>query len=737
MSSPTSTIPDGEPVDPAPKPTRRTFTAEYRNKIIDEYNKAAHGEKSAVLRREGLHQSQLREWTLTRNAKADKRLLLVLDNCEHLVEVTAEISRTLLQTCPGLQILATSRERLSIAGETTIRVPSMSVPHLDRAVPLEGLRQYESVNLFTDRAVEAVPDFELTDDNKDAVAQICQRLDGLPLAIELAAVRLRAMSVQQLLDRLTDRYRLLTSGNRAAPSRQQTLRLSIDWSYELCTRQEKQLWTYLVVFAGSFDLDAVEAVCAGDLSSTDLLDLVASLVDKSILIRVDGGEVVRYRLLETLRDYGREKLQTKDRYEVLQRRHRDWYEQLVLHAEADWISPRQLKWITRLEQERFNVHRALRFCLSDANGPYAGMRIAAALLPFWLSRGLLSEGRLWLERVLAIRADEPTVDRAKALYMASVLAAMHGEIQVGSALLAEGHDICNSLENTSMYSSAGYAAGCISLYSHEPSRAIACFEKAIAGGREIEYTFCQIGSLLGIGLACMLQDHPADAVIWHETIRNVTERHGELVYRGRSSTSGGWGIWREGDPGRATAVLEQGLRLSRQVDDPVGFARSVQVLAWIKADRHHEDQAAVLLGATAGIWRDIGGLMASFLDGLTYQHQCERRVRSRLGDRKTQELMRKGRDMSIDEVAAYALGASRRAVRTQPDNIASSLTRRERQVADLVAEGLTNRMIASRLVISHRTAQGHVEHILSKLGFTSRSQIAAWVVSQVHNLNTD
>ncbi|ANS32140.1 transcriptional regulator, LuxR family (plasmid) [Rhodococcus opacus] len=304
----------------------------------------------------------------------EKQLLLVLDNCEHLVLAVAALAEKLLRTCPGLRILATSREPLGLGGEAAIRVPPMSVPDIDDFSG-RNLVRYESVNLFTDRAMTAVPGFEITKDNQTAVAQICQRLDGLPLPIELAAVRLRAMSAQQLLDRLTDRYRLLTAGSRIAPSRQQTLRLSIDWSYELCTVQEQHLWARLAIFAGSFELDAAETICAGDSPSADLLDLVASLVDKSILIREEPGAVVRYRLLETLRDYGREKLQILGEQEVLRRRHRDWCAQLALEAESEWVSPHQRDWIARLERETPNLRDALRFCVTDADGAEVGLRM--------------------------------------------------------------------------------------------------------------------------------------------------------------------------------------------------------------------------------------------------------------------------------------------------------------------------------------------------------------------------
>ena len=236
-----------------------------------------------------------------------RHLLLVLDNCEQVVDAAAALVGMLLRTCPELRILTTSREPLTLGGEAVLRVPPLTVPDPDREPSLRGLPRYDAVTLFAQRAAAAVPGFELTEDNRVTVARICRQLDGLPLPIELAAARLRAMSPEQILERLTDRYTLLTLGSRGAPTRQQTLRLSIDWSHDLCTPREQQLWARLSVFAGSFELDAAEEICGEGVAAGDLLDAVTSLVDKSILSREDAGPVVRFRMLETLRDYGRER----------------------------------------------------------------------------------------------------------------------------------------------------------------------------------------------------------------------------------------------------------------------------------------------------------------------------------------------------------------------------------------------------------------------------------------------
>ncbi|MFE7423678.1 protein kinase [Rhodococcus sp. NPDC057529] len=658
----------------------------------------------------------------------NKDLLLVLDNCEHLVNAVATLAEALLRRCPGLKILATSREPLGCAGEQILRVPPMTVPDSDRHSSLRVLPSYESVTLFVERASAAVPGFELSEDNYSAVAQICRRLDGLPLPIELAAVRLRAMTPQQVLERLTDRYRLLTVGSRVAPSRQQTLQLCIDWSYDLCTPSEQLAWARVAVFAGSFELDAAEAICRDDDSPVGLLDILAQLVDKSILIREESGRVVRYRLLDTLREYGLGKLQGSGEYTELRRRHRDWYEKLVMQAENEWISSRQLEWITRLERERPNLHEALRLCLNEPGEVRAGQRIAASLFPLWVCRGLLSEGRSWFDRVLATDdTPPPTAERAKALCSSSILAGLQDDFPAAHAQLAEGLEIIECLHDDSVSALAEHAAGAIALYSGDSSTAVARSEAAVNAASNLGYEFCQAGALTVMGVGYVLLGDPAQAAHCHEEMLAITEARGELVYRGRSSLAGGWAMWRKGDTEQAKNLLESGLLLSSRADDTVGLTRSLQVLAWIEADQHHAERAAVLLGANAGRCHDIGGPAVGFLGKLTYHKECENLTRKSLGESRFRTYFERGSKLNLREATAYALDKKSAATPTQSTG-EPSLTRREHQVAELVAEGLTNRAIATRLVISQRTVQGHVEHILAKLGFTSRTQIAAWVL---------
>ncbi|MFC9787977.1 ATP-binding protein [Rhodococcus sp. NPDC127528] len=673
-----------------------------------------------------------------------RHLLLVLDNCEHLIGAVAALTEGLLKACPKLTILATSREPLGIGGEATLRVPPLGVPDPDRPSSLEALPRYDAVSLFAERAGAVVPGFGLTADNQVAVTRICQRLDGLPLPIELAAARLRAMSVQQILQRLTDRLRLLTRGSRGAPERQQTLRLSIDWSYELCTEEERQLWSRLTVFAGSFELDAAEGICAGDLAPDDLLDVVMSLVDKSILIREESGAVVRYRLLETLRDYGREKLRETGDYTVRRRRHRDWYEQLALRAEAEWIGARQLEWIARLDREQSNLRDALTFCLTEPGEGDSGVRIADALYPFWLSRGQLSEGRHWLDRVLACSGGQPNPKRVAALCDDTVLAVMQGDLRAGTAQTYEARALAEQLGSDVTRALVDSASGYLDIFSGDLPRAVLSLEAALEVFRAENDPLRRVSSLLGVALASGLRGDTRRAIACHEEVLELTESRGESMFRAYSLCMLGLAVWQEGDPVRGTRLLEEGLRLTRLMDDPLTAATSLEALAWIAAERHESERAAVLMGASESVGQ-ASGIKAVIIPGLlSYQKRRRKQARAALGAPRYEAALQEGRELSVDDAVAYALGEHRLPAAT-PSTIRPSrnlaapgvhLTKREQQVSELVAEGLTNKAIAARLVISQRTAQGHVEHVLAKLGFTSRAQIAAWVVERNQDRGT-
>jgi predicted ATPase/class 3 adenylate cyclase len=359
-----------------------------------------------------------------------RALLLLLDNCEHLLAACAQLADALLRGCPHLRILATSREALGIGGEQTFRVPSLSAPDPRQLPSLERLHEYEAVRLFTDRAILGQPTFAVTTANAAAVAQVCQRLEGIPLALELAAARVRALSVEQIAARLDDRVRLLTGGIRTALPRQQTLRALIDWSYDLLSEPERALLRRLSVFAGSWTLEAAEEICSGaEVESWEMIDLLTRLVEKSLVVYEEWNGRARYRLLETVREYARERLLEIDDGEALQKRHRDSFLSLAEAARQRLTGPEQGEWLERLEMEHDNLRAALEWSVEQGESTIA-LRFGNALGLFWYYRGHLVEGWRRMAELLSLADKDTGCDaavRARALTEGAVLVGRLGD----------------------------------------------------------------------------------------------------------------------------------------------------------------------------------------------------------------------------------------------------------------------------------------------------------------------
>ncbi|MGW0042306.1 ATP-binding protein [Rhodococcus sp. NPDC003348] len=652
---------------------------------------------------------------------AGRRALIVLDNCEHLVAEVAEFTTAVLSACPEVRIVATSREALASGEEAVLRVPPLTVPDPDTAA-LRGLGHYEGVVMFEARARSAVPGFSLTVDNQVTVAEICQRLEGLPLAIELAAARLRALSLKEILLRLTDRYRLLTSGNRVAPSRQQTLQLCIDWSHDLLSDRERTLWRRLAVFAGGFELDAAAEVSG--FADDVLIDVLDSLVDKSILIRQETGEVVRYRMLETIREYGLEKLTEAGESALLRQRHHDWCVRLTLQAEAEWMGKRQLEWIARFDRTGADLRGALEFSVTAAADTDAALRMVAAIYPYWVSRGLHSEGRYWIERALA-RADEaPAASRVTAMCFGGMLASMQGDVEAAQVWTDGACALAQSEGDPAVRAVAVSATGYLATFTADFARATECFEEALLTLRVEGPPLSRVGTLVGLAMACGLAGDAQRAIACHEEVVELTESLGESMYRSYSLGMLGLALWEQGDTTRATKLIEEGVRLTRVVDDPLGLAMCLEILAWIGADR--PERVAVLMGASAWVGEAAGSPTIVVRDLFGHHDRIVRESTDAIGQKAFEAAFARGRALRVDAAIAYALGDQTSA---EPSASAPTerLTRRQREIAELVAQGMTNKAIAQQLVISQRTAEGHVENVLTKLGFTTRAQIAAWV----------
>ena len=665
---------------------------------------------------------------------ASRDMLLILDNCEHLVDAAAKLADTLLRSCPELRILATSREALNISGESVVRVPPLTIPDQDHEPSLQRMPRFDAVTLFTDRAVAAVPGFRLDEKNRSAIAQICARLDGLPLAIELAAARLRSMSPVQILENLDNSYSLLTHGSRTAPTRQQALRSCIDWSYDLCTAAERQLWARLTIFAGTFEFDAAAQVAGLAVTPESVLDVLSSLVDKSILVREDADTVVRFRMLETLREYGRQKLRESGEYEELRHRHRKWYRQLVLTAEAEWLSHRQPYWFARLDREKPNLREALDSLMGDesAEAGHAAVQTAAALHGFGFFGGLYGEGRSWIERALARCDDGSIPDCVHALWVDIQLAAAHGDLRTAETSLARIRSLAERDHSPVVQASVDHAAGTCALLSGDAARARSCLESAVQRMSGQQETGLYISALTYLGWACEGNGDRERADEYCRQLLALTEASGELAYRCAALRGMAVAAWQRGDRDRAQQLIQTALRLNSEFNSPVTASFILQSLAWIVADVDAE-RATVLMGATDTIWPAASSATSVSPDMSPLHRECEQTARRALGNQKFTTAFRRGQSMSMDAALTFAFGKGSATTVTGPAEV---LTNRERQVADLVAQGLSNKQIAAKLVISQRTAQGHVEHILTKLGFSSRVQIAAWVIGDPGSQST-
>lgn len=655
-----------------------------------------------------------------------RTVLLVLDNCEHVVGAAAVIADTFLRTCPGVHLLATSREPLRIDGEVEFAIAPLTVP--GSVSDDEPLHQYEAVQLFLDRARGIVPDFALTDDNRVAVAAISRKLEGIPLAIELAAARLRTFSPHELNAHLTDRWELLGRGSRTAPGRHSTMAACIEWSFDLCTPTERLLWAKASVFVDGFELDAAASVCSDPHDDEPIAETLASLVEKSVVISTRDHAMNRYRLLPPIRQRGRVELARLGWDTEVRRRHKDFYVALLGRAHDCWFSAHQLESLGRLRRERRNIGKAMEWYAREPDTPDEGLLTGANLLEFGLVESRFQQGRGWFERILASRTGQPET-RALALRTACFWAATQGDIESATRLLEEGQALA-AVVGGETEALLTQAAGYIATFAGEPIHAAQLLNKAgrsfAASGNHAELAFCQVL----LALDSILLGDLDGALEHHRACLTLTESVGESWLRSWSLWMAGQALWLRGDVQAAQELVIQSMRLKRLLAEPLGIAVLLETLSWFVAAADPE-RAAVLLGAAQNEWDKID-VSIQVLPGLGRpHHESTGSARALLGDAAFDVAYSRGR--ALDQATAIALALEERPPR--PDKPASSaetraanslLTRRERQIAALVHQGLSNKEIADNLVISRRTAEAHVENILTKLGFTSRTQVAAW-----------
>jgi predicted ATPase/class 3 adenylate cyclase/uncharacterized protein HemY len=623
-----------------------------------------------------------------------KALLLILDNCEHLLTACAQLADTLLRNCPRLRVLASSREGLGIGGEQTYRVPSLALPDARHLPPPERLHEFEAVQLFADRARLSQASFAVTPTNAAAVAQVCERLDGIPLAIELAAARVKALPVEKLNERLDDMFRLLTGGSRTALPRQQTLRALIDWSYDLLSSSERALLRRLSVFAGGWTLEAAEAVCAGDgVEEWEVLDLLTSLVEKSLVLYEERGGEGRYRLLETVRQYARDRLLEAGEAAAVRGRHRDWCLALAEEAEPKLGGPEQVVWLDRLEREHDNLRAALAW--TGAQGECeVGLRLGWALWGFWVVRGYVGEGREHLARLLALPgAEARTAARAGALNGAGWLAHRQGEYGAARALIAESlaifrelgdkRGIARSLINLGFMAceQGDYGAarahleeslaiarergdkqgiawsllrlGEVTYDQGEYGAARAHLEESLAMFRELESKWGIAWTLLRLGEVAYDQGEYGAARAHLEESLAIHRERGDKGGIATALGSLGRMAHDQGDYGAARALLEEGLAIFRALGHKLGIAQNLEGLAALAVAQAHSERAARLFGAAEGL-REATGAPLPPADRAEHDRPVAA-VRTALGEEAFASAWAEGRAMSLEAVIQYAL----------------------------------------------------------------------------------
>jgi serine/threonine-protein kinase PknK len=659
----------------------------------------------------------------------ERTLLIVLDNCEHVVDVAALLADTILRNSRGARILATSREPLRVAGEVVHAVAPLTVPGAESPVD-QGLQQYEAVQLFVDRARAAIPGFVLTEGNRAAVAAICRKLEGIPLAIELASARLSIMSATELEKALTDEWEMLNIGKRGAPHRHSTMAACIEWTFDLCTPAERRLWSRAGVFIDGFELDAAAAVCRDSDDEEPITETLASLVDKSVLATTRGDTTIRFRMLPPIRQRGLAELARTGGVQELRRRHRDFYLSLVGDAHHEWLSDRQLLWIDRIGRELGNIAGALDSSTAEPTAVSAGLRACGDLLEYVEVHGLFRQGRRWCERVLACGDGGDPAARSLALRSACWWAAVQGDVDSARALLHEGQALANILDGETEVLLV-QAAGFVAMYAGDLELADRLLRQAIrsfsASGNAAELAHCW--GLLAI--VCTMLDDPDGAMSCHWECLAITEPAGEAWLRSWSLWAAGLASWTRRERRSAQLLLKESLRLEKLMGERLGIGATLEALAWTDAAIDPR-RAAVLMGAAHNEWDRIETSIQT-LPGLDVRHASSVAVaRDSIGAEAFDRAWSHGR--SLDQASAIALALEetqvRRTLTSAEPQQRDVLTRRERQIAELVREGLSNREIAETLVISPRTAEAHVEHILAKLGFTRRAQVAAWVSEQ-------
>jgi non-specific serine/threonine protein kinase len=649
------------------------------------------------------------------DALAERDALIVLDNCEHLVAAAAKFVDELLDALPRLRILATSRRPLDLAGEHIFAVPPLSLA-------ADAGRASDALRLLDSRARAVGVTSLLSADDEIIALDLCRSLDGLPLAIELAATRLRTLSLADLVDRLSSRFVLLQNGPRNAVERQRTLRAVVDWSHELCDQQQRDLWSALSIFSGSFDLDA--AIAVAGLPEATVVNTLDQLVAQSV-VEADH-ETGRFRMLETIRGYGRERAEESGRWSLAVDRHLLYVRSSAASIRIAWWGPGQAEKLARLHADHAELQSALATATAiDAD---VALELFSDLRYHWAVGGFLREGRGWAARVLGLQTTDPN-RRLSALVTAAWLCLLQGDLAEADELLCEAEVLAESIDATTAGADTRITTlielprwrGTHAMFLGDPERAADYFDRSIEAASD---EGMPAESMLAQFQLTTARTHlrRSDAAIPATDALRYAESIGETWMRSHALWSLALAAFVDNELAAAESKAREALTVERGFDDPVGMCLMLEVLSWIDVRRGVTDRAAMLLGAAATGWRRIGSDITVHGPQLTAHHdECTTTVRQRLGVRLFTKIRSEGSELSRQEALGLALAPA--------PSSSGTLSAREREVASGIHRGLSNREIADELVLSVRTIDTHVQRIFAKLGVASRAQVAAWFES--------
>jgi predicted ATPase/DNA-binding CsgD family transcriptional regulator len=642
--------------------------------------------------------------------------LLVLDNCEHLLEACAGVCQTLLHSRRHLRVLITSREPLRVPGEIVWRVPPLSLPAPRSAIQSEALR------LFVDRARAVQPGFSLTNANRAATEEICRRLDGIPLAIELAAAWVKTLSVQEIAGYLDDRFQLLTGGGRTALPRQQTLKGTLDWSYGMLSDVERMLLRRVSIFEGGWSVEAVRAVCAGDdFSQAGVLACLDGLVDKSLVNADADSARARYRMLETTRQYALELLHSSGEADSWRKRHAEYFRSLAQQTQRDVLGPRQVEAMQRMDPEQDNVRAALRWAAEQRDADLE-LAIGAALWDFWWIRGTLSEGLGHVEGALKRAAAEPTQDRCRATHGAGLLSAVQGNMQAGTRRMQEAVALYRAAGNRagSIRPLCDLASGTTFVGDTDQGEQLATDALQVALGESDPWALAY--AIHTLGQCRLAQSRLGEAAAHSEDEAKRFQAIGDA--RGLAHALLQWAIAvrRMGDAARALGLARQGLDAFRALGETWGELGVVAEIAACAADLAEVEVGARLVGAADALARATGAApIPTWYEDLEFARE---KARDGLGEAAFAAAYAVGQRISTAEALTYAMSFEP-TLSAQPGP-PGGLTRRELQVLQLVAQRYSNREIADALVLSVRTVERHITNIYNKTGVTTRRQAEAF-----------